>query len=196
MEGFVPAGAHHIADGVDDGHAVRYRQTLARLADQTRDLPAGHPEAVQLGWLRRQVHPLDERLLELDRQLSAVALRRHVIHGDFGLHNLLFRANGTAVLHDFELARVDHRLADLVGALSRAETDPASVFLASYRAENAIDPDEWACLPAVWELVRIGGALRSWANYAQYGDPRRLHTARRRIGEAAAIRGGGLPAWR
>jgi Ser/Thr protein kinase RdoA (MazF antagonist) len=198
MEGFQPAGAHHITEhaGGGDDETGAYRRLLADITRQSHELRSHHPAAGQLDWLCGHQSALDERLHELGELLRRSSLRRHVIHGDYGLHNLLFRADGTAVLHDFELARVEYRLVDLVGVLSRAETDPADVFIERYCAENEVDPGEWALLPAVWEQFRICGAVRSWHNYLQYGDEKRLRTAQQRIAEANAVRAEGVAACR
>ena len=193
MEGFVPAGVHHVSshlDGENDRSTRGFRTVLARLAE-TPSATRGDVRT-QLDWLRARAGHVHERLAQLDQRLAAAPLSRHVIHGDFGLHNLLFRADGSAVVHDFELARVDYRLVDVAAVLWRAETNPMSAFVDSYRAEGAIKGREWDHLSDVWELHRLCGAVRSWDNFDQYGDPRRLTTARRRIDEAERVRTNGV----
>ena len=193
MERFVPGGAHHLSrdSAIDDrGITVRHRTALARLVDQP-DPPSGDAGPI-LQALRAEAGRIQERLEQLDESLHAAPLSRHVIHGDFGLHNLLFRADGTAVVHDFELARVDYRLIDIAAVLSRGEIEPMQAFLEGYRSEAAISSHEWECLAEVWEMYRLCGAVQSWENYVRYGDPRRLRTASRRIDEAATVRTRGV----
>ncbi|HUP76700.1 MAG TPA: phosphotransferase [Acidimicrobiales bacterium] len=197
LEGFVPTGVHHLSDhldGANDRSTLGYRTVLARLVERSH--PSSGEVHAQLEWLRGRAGRVHERLEQLDERLGAAPLNRHVIHGDYGLHNLLFRADGTAVVHDFELARVDYRLADLAAVLSRSESHPTSAFVDSYRAESAITGHEWDHLSEVWERHRLCGAVRSWENFSRYGDPRRLHTARRRIDEAATVRTSGVPTCR
>ncbi|MEN8198403.1 MAG: phosphotransferase, partial [Pseudomonadota bacterium] len=64
----------------------------------------------------------------LEEALGDAQLPRLVIHGDFGIHNMLFHDNESATLLDFELARLEWRLSDLVLVLRASAWKTATVF--------------------------------------------------------------------
>ena len=94
-----------------------------------------------------------------------------MIHGDFGIHNLAFRRDGTVVVFDFELARLEWRLVDLVIVLSRALPESGRAFLHGYRQVNEITPTEWGPSPRSGEFHLLAGAVRSWRNFPRRGAP-------------------------
>ena len=118
-----------------------------------------------------------------------------VIHGDFGIHNLLFQPDGTAVVHDFELARLDWRLLDLVIAASRLAPARRGAFMAGYRETNELPGAEIDVLPALWRYHLLTGAVRSWYGYSEFGNVDRLATARARIIEAERVSSRGPVVW-
>ena len=88
-----------------------------------------------------QVEPILDRIASLERDLAPVDLPRVVVHGDYGLHNLLFPSPGQAVVVDFESARLDWRVNDLVSALGKYrrrdrqhDTQAMETFLRAYVA--------------------------------------------------------------
>jgi Ser/Thr protein kinase RdoA (MazF antagonist) len=126
---------------------------------------------------------------ELAGILEDVNLPRGVIHGDFGVHNLLFRPDGTAVVHDFELARIEWRVVDVIIVLSRLGEERGREFLTAYRAASDLTPGELRHLDEVWQYYRLRGAVQSWNSFLELGGMRRLETARRRVEEADACAG-------
>jgi Ser/Thr protein kinase RdoA (MazF antagonist) len=125
-----------------------------------------------------------DRLAELHRRIERADLPLTMIHGDYGIHNLLFRRDDVAVVTDFELARRELRLIDLVIVLSRVATEHGAAFLDGYREQTSIADEEWAQLANVWQYYRLTGAIQSWRNHSTHGGDGRLATARRRVAEA------------
>lgn len=185
---FRPTPLHHLGERTSDGHHTQgldwYLEVLGDVA--ARDPARGDVAAHHA--LREQRADIASRLEELDRRLTPAALPMTVIHGDYGLHNLLFGGDGPAVITDLELARREWRLVDLVIVLSRISADGARAFLGGYRQEASIPAAEWRHFADVWQYYRLTGAVRSWRNYFLYGGERRLVSALARVREADRCR--------
>jgi Ser/Thr protein kinase RdoA (MazF antagonist) len=118
-----------------------------------------------------------------------------VIHGDYGLHNLLFRKDGTVIPIDFELARLEWRLSDLVSCMSRLRYGDGAYdfqsirwFLAAYDVEHPLSDDEWRLFPEVWRFYKLQGAVQYWSSYFETGGPaRKLIAARDALEQAARV---------
>jgi Ser/Thr protein kinase RdoA (MazF antagonist) len=121
----------------------------------------------------------------LDEQLNQAPLPRLIIHGDYGLHNLLFQSTTQATPVDFELARLEWRLSDLVSCLSKLryasgeyDFDSMTHFMDGYRREYPISDEEWMFFPQVWQFYRLMGAVQYWKSYFETSGPiRKLHSA-------------------
>lgn len=196
LAGVAPAGRHHL--GLDPGTGTPradlawHVRTLERLAAS----PPANGDAEQEAWdaLRRRIPQLVDDLASAHSALVGVPLSTLVIHGDYGAHNVLLRRDGTIAIYDFELARTDVRLVDLVIVLGRLGSD-APRFLERYRARVPDVSGELRSLPAVWRYHRLCGAVRSWDNHARLGETRRLHAATARLDEAAEIARGEAGPW-
>ena len=183
LSGFLPVGEHHLGYQSYDGGRRRdlawHLHRLAELPQKTRDLP---DPAAQ--WLCQRSSELAEKLTDLAETLETAALPRLIIHGDYGLHNLLFHQDGTVTVHDFELARLEWRLIDLVTVLSRLNDAERRTFMAAYAAKFPVTDEEWQLLPQVWQYYRLRGAVQYWHNHFVMYGRNRLSAAQQRIEEA------------
>jgi Ser/Thr protein kinase RdoA (MazF antagonist) len=189
VEGFVPEGEHHLGLGPLGARSRDLAWHLGAIEELTRDPgpPNREESEAHLRWLRGNAERVAGRIIVLQETLDDAPLVRSVIHGDYGLHNILFWRDGTPILHDFELARLDWRLIDIVTVLSRVEARLAGAFLEGYEDVAGPPGDEWRFLSDVWQFYRLCGAVQSWFTYARLGDERRLVTARRRVEEADRV---------
>lgn len=189
LDGFEPAGAHHLGFVGGGGPPRLPGAWYAAAVDRLRSLdPTGLPDAATLV---ARAGELGERLARLDEVVGGADLRRIVVHGDYGLHNLVFARHDVAVPVDFELARLDWRLTDLVLALGRFgpsrttwHVPAVEAFLAAYTRRQPVEPDELAHLGDVWRLVRLQAAVRA-ADAAGRGEDaqRRWRAAREAVDE-------------
>ncbi len=185
LSGFLPVGEHHLGYQSYSGERRRdldwHLRQLAELPEKTRDLldPAAQ-------WLCEKRDELAETLTRLANVLETAALPRLIIHGDYGLHNLLFHGDGTVTVHDFELARLEWRLIDLITVLSRLDEAQGLAFMAAYAAEFPLTDEEWGLLPQVWQYYRLRGAVQYWHNHFVFvtHGRNRLAAAQKRIQEA------------
>lgn len=197
LVGFEPGGSHHLArdpDGAGERDLRWHLTALERLSDEP-DAPRDDGTERDVRFLREQADRLRVDLVEAGSRVEDAGLPRLVIHGDYGTHNLLFRKDGTAVVHDFELARYDWRLLDLVIASLRLRPELQAALIAGYRAEGDIPRDELRLLPWLWRYHLLSGAVRSWSAFGELGGPARLSTARARLVRATAGPSAVLTQW-
>ena len=189
MAGFRPAASHHLGFNSDGGRERDLEWCLSTIDQVTTDGDVrADPSASDLfAWLSDRSGYLRESLTETAEAIDGTHLPRTVIHGDYGIHNLLFLRDRTAVVHDFELARSDWRLLDIGITFKRLRPANRGVFLTGYRATNEIQDAELDHLPLLWRHHLLTGAVRSWYGYARFGGVERLVTARDRI---AAVENG------
>ena len=96
---------------------------------------------------------------------------------------------------DFELARLDWRVNDLVSTLGKHrfagsgyDIAPMEGFLAGYAPEFPLTSDELALLSDAWQLYRLRAAVQYWNSYFQTDGPTsRLRSALQAIDQAAWI---------
>jgi Ser/Thr protein kinase RdoA (MazF antagonist) len=101
---------------------------------------------------------------------------RTIIHGDFGLHNLIFKNDHHAVLTDFETTRIEWRLVDLVSTLSRSRSvetmynlESVGRFMAGYQSIDPVPEEEWKSLPDVWRFLKLRSVFINWNSYFERG---------------------------
>lgn len=83
-----------------------------------------------------------------------------IIHGDFAPWNLRFQEGALSGILDFELAHVDHRVADF--SLSwRGKYDAV---IHGYAEVSPLEPEEWALITPLWWASLIEIACRDLAN--------------------------------
>ncbi len=181
LDGFLPRGRHHLGfEGPRDGRTpdlAWYASTVDELMDRSQAL--GDPKSAGLATRLRAVSERVLRQIEsLDETLVDRSLPRLVIHGDYGLHNLIFKRDGAVVPVDFELSRFDWRETDLVLALIKMihpGGDPdlplIEAFVGAYTAEFPLTSDERQLLPDVWRLDRLEAGIRSWKTYLDEDGP-------------------------
>ena len=196
LAGFQPAGRHHLGfTGYDTPRQRDLAWHVAMVADlKARSAELIDPEAMaQAAWLTERSDALLEELARLDDVLTRAALPRVVIHGDYGLHNLVVQRLGQGTAVDFELARLEWRLSDLASCLSKMRTDGGGYdfesmcwFMRAYRAVFPIDAEEWQHFPAVLKYYRLMGAVQYWKSYFETNGPaRKLASARDSLEQAA-----------
>jgi Ser/Thr protein kinase RdoA (MazF antagonist) len=180
LGGWTPEGTHHLASTWADGagpHGATWYEERAAAMQRTP------------GW----DSPAD-RLATVREALAGIAFPTTVIHGDFGLHNVLVRRDGTIVPVDLELARLDLRVHDLVltiGKLRDArpaapDVEAIEAFARGYAAAAAtpLTGPELARLPELWRRYHLASAIRAWDLFEQTGRADRRDAAARALDRA------------
>ncbi len=174
--------------------------------DGSRQLPsAGQSDqlrraAAALSASPRATATFAERLCRLDAQLAGSSLRTTLVHGDYGPYNLLLRSGRPLVVIDFELARLDWRLLDVVTAAPRfsvARTgfsaDRFAAFLAGYLELAPEMRGELALAPVLLELLSLRRAAILLGRDAQQPDRALVRQAAERLVAARALADGSHP---
>jgi Ser/Thr protein kinase RdoA (MazF antagonist) len=196
LKGFLPEGRHHLGfNSYVDGrhrdmawHVERVDELKARSRWLAEPLDKTHAD-----WLVDHGDEILEELDRLDASLSRASLPRVIIHGDYGLHNLIFQGPDRATPVDFELARLEWRLSDLVSVVSKFRYGGGSYdfesirqFMRAYQGEYPIGDGEWELFPLVWKHYKLVKAVQYWSSYFETGGPtRKLTSARDEVGQAA-----------
>jgi Ser/Thr protein kinase RdoA (MazF antagonist) len=198
LDGFVPAGAHHMGFAAPIGprrrdvawHAAKLEELVGRSAEHLSPPVATHLAPL----VARSSSVLDE-IDRLERLLEGAAFPRLPVHGDYGLHNLVFPRVDLAVPVDFELSRFDWRLFDLISVLGkhryrgrRYDLESMVVFLRAYSRGFALTPDERRLLPDAWKLYKLQAAVQYWNSYYETDGPvRKLAAALDSIAQADLV---------
>jgi Ser/Thr protein kinase RdoA (MazF antagonist) len=195
LKGFEPDGEHHLGFispmGLRRDDAAWHAAKLQDLKDRSAALTDPDTATLAKRLVRRSGNLLDA-IDRLDRDLSRFPLPRLIIHGDYGLHNLIFQRTGRVVPVDFELSRLDYRLNDLISALGKYrygrgayDVESMETFMRAYATEFPLTSDERRLLPDAWRLYKLQAATRYWNSYFETGGPtRKLHSALDSIDQA------------
>jgi Ser/Thr protein kinase RdoA (MazF antagonist) len=195
LQGFLPAGRHHLGFAGYSGERHRgvnwFSERTADLSQRSRHLEDQHLRS-QADWLVERADAVLAEIARLDEELSRVDLTRLIIHGDYGLHNLLYLDLDHAIPVDFELARLDWRLSDVVSVVGkfryvsqRYDMESITHFLRAYQREFPIPDEEWQWLPLVWKYYKLTKAVQYWISFFETNGPaRKLFSARDEILQA------------
>ena len=177
LMGFHPTGKHHLGLVSYEGGRLRDVQWHIQKVSELKELSysLNDPNAE---WLIAQSEKILDDIDSLTQTLKEADLPRTIIHGDFGLHNLIFQNADQATAMDFELARLEWRLSDMVSCLSKlrnrkGEYDMGSIteLMTAYQGEFPISDDEWRWFPQVWKYYKLAKAVQYWSSYFETNGP-------------------------
>jgi glycosyltransferase involved in cell wall biosynthesis/Ser/Thr protein kinase RdoA (MazF antagonist) len=187
LAGFVAGGAHHLGYATYDSERQRDLKWHLTVLDELAERSSVVTDAEAWHLLRKideKGNAIRETLCQLEAVLPEAQLPRLLIHGDYGLHNVLFQYDGTVTLLDFELTRLEWRLIDLVIMMSRLTAENSRAFMAGYQSEYSLSEQEWQLLPQVWQYYMLSGAVQYCYNYFELGGKQRLTAAHERLKQA------------
>jgi Ser/Thr protein kinase RdoA (MazF antagonist) len=191
LKNFTPDGRH--VNGFKSADEDRWHGLtwyLERLTWCRNNAQGGHEDQrrSQATRLQRAADWLEETLCSLNQDLTAAKLPRLIIHGDYGPYNLFFKPGAPVVILDFELARLDWRLADLATSLPSFANGRLGfhrgkmrAFLTAYRANCPIDQEELNQLPSVWQFLVLRRIIVCWYRYLQTDSTHWLNEALRKL---------------
>jgi Ser/Thr protein kinase RdoA (MazF antagonist) len=194
---FTPAGEHH--HGVDsEGRPKRDLEWHIQMVDQLKRRTEEIEDQVErelANRLSRDSGRLLETLALLDAEVGRADLPTTVIHGDFGIHNLIFPRNESPVPIDFELSRRDWRLNDLISATGKHrfkdggyDVESMRVFINAYDEENQLLASERELMAEAWAHYKLRAAVQYWNSYHSTGGPaRKLRSALDSISQADQV---------
>lgn len=190
--GFQPEGHHHQGFKSLDQERIRNKSWNERKIEELIQLSRkiSEPQDKQLAdWLVHRSDEILRNLIELGQELEQAGLERLIIHGDYGLHNLIYTDLDHAVPVDYELARIEWRMSELVSIISKfrykdGRFDFVSMvqFLHAYQREFPISNEEWDIFPKVWKYYKMMKAVQYWMSYFETNGPvRKLYSSRDEI---------------
>jgi Ser/Thr protein kinase RdoA (MazF antagonist) len=194
LAGFMPGGWHHLGFVSYTGDWRRniawHSNKVDEMKEKSRSL-GNDEDKRHADWLVQNCMYILDELRQVDETLRSSPLTRLIIHGDYGLHNIVFQRN-TVTPIDFESSRLEWRLSDLVSALSRLRYSNGTYnfetirnFLEGYQSAYPISAEEWQFLPLVWRFHKLRASLIYWNSYFETGGPaRKLISARDAVSQA------------
>lgn len=194
LEGFVPGGDHHHGFATADGPRKRdvswNERKVAELKARSVELSDANSLALTAELARSSTRVLDE-IGCLEEELEAAPLPRCVIHGDYGMHNLVFQ-EGVAVPVDFESSRLDWRVNEMVSVLGKYryragfyDFESMHAFMRAYGAVFPLTVVERELFPQAWRLYKLQAAVQYWNSYFETDGPvRKLESALDAIAQA------------
>jgi Ser/Thr protein kinase RdoA (MazF antagonist) len=197
LRSFEPHESHHLGFASLTAPRVRDAAWHASKVDELREKSRSLPEpaaAVLAAELEDRVDRLVQDIESLESRLAHAGLPRVVIHGDYGLHNLLYH-RGRAVPVDFEVSRLDWRVNDLVSALGKYryrdrvyDFESMRSFMDAYAQVFPLTAAERQAFPDAWRLYKLQAAVQYWNGYFQTNGPvRKLTSAVDSIEQAAWV---------
>jgi len=196
LKGFLPQGEHHLGfkNYSDDRHRDLswHSEKIKEFSAKSREL-SDPDDRSQAAWLVDHSHQLMDEMKQLDETLRNVVLPRMVIHGDYGLHNLIYRNLDDAIPVDYELSRLEWRMSDLVSVIGKFRYKDGSYdfesithFMHAYQSEYSISDSEWKIFPLVWKYYKLMKAVQYWKSYFETNGPaRKLRSSRHEIERAS-----------
>lgn len=190
--GFQPTGQHHLGFKSLEKDRIRnipwISEKIKELVRDSRQISEEEDKRAA-EWLIRHSDELFDNLVLLDEKLTAANLTPIIIHGDYGLHNLIYTDVDHAVPVDYELSRIEWRMSDLVSVLGkfrykggRYDFESITQFLHAYQKEYAITPQEWDLFPDIWKYYKLRKAVQYWISYFETSGPvRKLRSSRKEI---------------
>jgi Ser/Thr protein kinase RdoA (MazF antagonist) len=175
--GFSPKGSHHLGFISRQEDRLRdvnwHTQKIRELKERSQSLSDPN---VRL--LMEYAEKILTEITDLTEILKDAYLPRTIIHGDFGLHNIIFQGADRAVPMDFELARLEWRLSDLVSCISKLrnrkgdyDMDSVTELITAYQHEFPIGDEEWQWFPQVWKYYKLAKAVQYWSSYFETNGP-------------------------
>lgn len=195
---FSPQGANPNGFASLSGDRVRgiewYLDAIDRARTGVGDKRGPGPEVLR-SMLDGHAVSLEKQLRSLGSELASADLPRGVIHGDYGPYNLLFKRGERIIILDFELARVDWRVADVAKSLQQFGVNRQGLqfpriarFVTEYHQAFPLGPDELRLIPDVWLFLTLRRIAVCWARFTESGNDRWLVEAERKLDLAEMIR--------
>jgi Ser/Thr protein kinase RdoA (MazF antagonist) len=195
---FQPAGEHHHGIDPETGDPRRDLNWHIDMVEDLKYKSEGIRDDVEreLGArLAENSNRLLETLADLDALVGSADLPTTVIHGDFGIHNLIFPRGSEPVPIDFELSRRDWRINDLISAVGKHrykggdyDLESMRVFLQSYDRAFGLSASERGLMAETWAHYKLRAAVQYWNSYFLTGGPtRKLRSALDSMAQAEGV---------
>jgi Ser/Thr protein kinase RdoA (MazF antagonist) len=121
--------------------------------------------------------------INMENYLLNIDLPRIIIHGDYGPYNLLFKKSGAVFVLDFEMARLEWRLVEIIKSIHRFclkryrfSLKKMNIFVKSYNSIVEITNEEIELIPDLWIYVKMKDAIRSLFNFCRNKEDKYLHS--------------------
>ena len=136
--------------------------------------------------LASHARKLEDQLARSIEILDKADLPRQIIHKDYNKSNILYRKNKSPVIIDFEIARLDWRLIDIIDGWEGFAKDKfiynskkMGIFFKAYQDKLKLPKDELRFIPLVWEYLNLTRCILHLYSYVTTKDTYWIHEAYR-----------------
>ena len=189
LKGFIPIGYN--PDGFKSQTEGRWRSLdwfSNKLAHCIQNLSTDHLNRIngKIFALICHARKLEDQLVRSIEILDEAGLPRQIIHKDYNQSNILYRKNKSPVIIDFEIARLDWRLIDIIDGWEAFAKDKfmynpkkMGIFFKAYQDKNRLHEDELRFIPLVWKYLNLTRCILHLHNYVTTKDTYSIHEAYR-----------------
>jgi Ser/Thr protein kinase RdoA (MazF antagonist) len=189
LKEFIPIGYN--PDGFKSQTEGRWRSLdwfSNKLAHCIQNLSTDHLNRInsKIFALICHARKLEEQMVRSIEILDEAGLPRQIIHKDYNQSNILYRKYKSPVIIDFEIARLDWRLIDIIDGWEAFAKDKfmynpkkMEIFFKAYQDKNRLRKDELRFIPLVWKYLDLTRCILNLHNYVTTKDTYSIHEAYR-----------------
>jgi len=189
LKDFVPQGFNPDGFNLETGKRWRnfswYDQILVNCKKKLT-FPTKKMRNSKLSFLLDKVQFLQDLFLNTDKILNMADLNYQVIHKDFGQANVLYTQHNSPVIIDFEIARIDWKIVDLIDGwvnFCKCRTgfnlEKMRAFYNAYNNILRLKKNELAYIPQIWKFLSITKCILFLNQFCEAGSKRALKKAYR-----------------
>lgn len=137
-------------------------------------------------YLVKNTEYLVDSLLMTDSILKEADLDCQIIHKDFGQANVIYRCNNSPIIIDFEIARMDWRIIDLIdgwenfcSGWSGFSLGKMKIFYNAYNNTVRLSENELVFIPIIWKFLNTTKCILFLNKYCETGNKQALKKAYR-----------------
>lgn len=116
-------------------------------------------------------------LVKTESVLTNANLPKQVVHVDFGRSNVLFHKNELPTIIDFEIARIDWKIVDILNGLTafcvknrKLVDERVKIFLQAYNENSCLTEKELHFMPILNTYLNISRCIKKLRNYCVNND--------------------------
>ncbi len=189
LKDFVPEGFNPDGFNPETGERWRdinwYAKKLVSCREKTK-FSKKKSSIARLSHILDRAEYLEDLLLETDTLLKMADLNYQMIHKDFGQANVLYTQHNSPVIIDFEIARMDWKIIDLIDGLvnfceggTGFRLDKMKTFYNAYNDTFRLSENELVFMPIIWKFLNITKCILFLNKYCETGKKQALKKAYR-----------------
>ena len=177
-DGFDPMSGKRVRDNNWFGEKLEYcvKNTVNKRNERYK---------LQYKTLMDKVKTAHKILKEKTIILNNIDLQKQVIHKDYSPNHILYRPNGLPIVIDFEIARFDWRVIDIIDGFGNFCKDrkgrysfrKMKLFYGAYQSNNLLNENECHYIVDIWKLMLVWSCIWFWHDHCKTGAKNTINIA-------------------